>query len=171
MDTQGNPVFLWRMVWINNGNADANLVEVVDTLPSGTSYVAGSLVCDPQGGSSTQFCGYEAGQSRVRWRGTIAGDPGATNEADAQNEVVISFQTRLAAGVSYTENLAQAYWDENGDTNLAGNELVASVPTNGGAPVRGGIAVVPIPVASPVLLVLLGLVLLGLGAIRLRCLT
>ena len=171
VDTQGNPVFLWRMVWINNGNADANLVEVVDTLPSGTSYVAGSLVCDPQGGSSTQFCGYEAGQSRVRWRGTIAGDPGATNEADAQNEVVISFQTRLAAGVSYTENLAQAYWDENGDTNLAGNELVASVPTNGGAPVRGGIAVVPIPVASPVLLVLLGLVLLGLGAIRLRCLT
>lgn len=48
VDPAGNPVYEWRMVWINNGNIAANRVRVEDPIPAGTEY-AGSLVCDARG--------------------------------------------------------------------------------------------------------------------------
>jgi hypothetical protein len=51
----------------------------------------------------------------VVWEGIIAADPGATNEAEAENEVIITFKTTVNEGVDEAENQASGYWDRNGD--------------------------------------------------------
>ena len=135
VDGTGAPVLEWRMVWINNGNTAANRVRVVDPIPAGTTYVAGSLscttplvasppstieTCEVQGVSPNQIVVYE---------GDIAPDPGAVDEAQAQNEVVIVFQTHLNTGVTTASNTANASWDRNGNDNLD-DDNITPVATN-----------------------------------------
>ena len=109
----------WRQVWINNGNASAVSVWVLDPLAADTTYIPGSLTCEAHGASSTDLCQYNPTQRRVEWRGTIAPDPGATDENTATNEVVITFQVRVFGTESHSvSNQSSAHWDENGDGNI-----------------------------------------------------
>jgi uncharacterized repeat protein (TIGR01451 family) len=160
VNAAGLPVLEWRMVWINNGNSDALQVRIVDPIPAGTTYEDGSLSCTPLGASTVTRCAYEPAQNRIIYEGSIAADPGAQNEAAANNEVVIIFSTRLQQGATNASNIADAFWDANSDGNV--DDDIAdgqnSVRTNDGAP-----ATLPfdIPTLSPTaLLALLGLLLL-----------
>ncbi len=111
----GDPEMEWKMVWINDGNALAVNTQVLDPIPAGTTYTAGSISCDARGTSTTDVCTYDAAENRVRWEGNIAPDPGGTNEADSDNEVVITFKTTVPADVDSVENQAQAYYDQDAD--------------------------------------------------------
>ena len=114
--TLGNDnIITWRQVWINNGNADAIGVRIVDPIPDHTSFVQGSLVCTALGSSSTTVCQYDAVNNRILWEGSIGADLGATDEDSAQNEVIIEFQTLVVDQVSFISNQTTGYWDRDGD--------------------------------------------------------
>jgi hypothetical protein len=92
------------MVWINNSNAAAISAVITDAIPANTNYVNGSLSCSPQGGSSTDQCYFDGGNNRIFWQGTVAADPGALNETQAQNEVIITFRTTMNTSITRVEN-------------------------------------------------------------------
>ncbi|PID30339.1 hypothetical protein CSA80_02850 [Candidatus Saccharibacteria bacterium] len=111
----GAPEMEWKMVWINDGNATALNTQVLDPIPANTTYVAGSVVCDARGASTTDVCTYDANENRIRWEGNIAPDPGGTDENNSANEVVITFKTTVPPEVNSVENQAMAYYDQDGD--------------------------------------------------------
>ncbi len=114
--TLGNKsVITWRQVWINSGNVEAINVRVVDPMPEHTSFVDGSLVCSPQGSSTTVRCEYDAQNNRIIWEGNIGADFNATDEDQAQNEVVIEFDTLVTESATAIENRTSGYWDRDGD--------------------------------------------------------
>ena len=115
------------MVWINDGNISALNTQVLDPVPVGTSYVAGSVACEARGTSTTAVCVYDATENRVRWEGNIAPDSGATDEASAANEVVITFSTTVPDTLDSVENQAQAYYDANGTTSFADDKAAGQV--------------------------------------------
>jgi protocatechuate 3,4-dioxygenase beta subunit len=163
VNTAGFPVIEWRMVWINGSNTVANRVRVIDPVPAGAIYDPDSLRCEARGQSTVATCVFEPANNRVVYEGNIAADPGALDEADAQNEVVIVFSTLLQSGVSTVENLASAHWDQNGngsvDDDITGNQL--PVETNNGQPVRPP---VDIPLLAPWLFWILAGLLALMGA-------
>jgi hypothetical protein len=106
------------MVWINNGNAVATMARITDNIAANTSYVGGSLQCQARGASATASCAYDSLNRRIVWNGTIAPDPGAVNETQALNEIVITFRTTVAVDISRVENKACANWDANGNGSL-----------------------------------------------------
>jgi uncharacterized repeat protein (TIGR01451 family) len=136
VDASGFPVIEWRVIWINDSNTVANRVRVIDPIPTGASYDPDSLRCEARGQSTVATCVFEPANNQIVYEGDIAADPGASDEADAQNEVVIVFTTRLRPGVKSAENLAIAYWDRNGDgdveDDIAGGQK--PVETNDGIP-------------------------------------
>ncbi len=119
VDASNLPVMTWKMVWINDGNASALNTQVLDPIPTGTTYQAGSLVCTPTGASVTTACVYDAAENRVRWEGNIAPAPGGTDEANSNNEVVITFSTTVPDTLNSVTNQAKAYYDENGNGTFA----------------------------------------------------
>ncbi len=108
-------IITWRQVWINNGNAEAINVRIIDPIPEHTSYVQGSLVCTPTGSSSTVRCEYDVQANEIIWEGNIGADLGASNEDEAQNEVIIEFKTVVDEFAPYIQNRTTGYWDRDGD--------------------------------------------------------
>jgi len=178
----GIPVLEFRMVWINNGNAAAIDVQVTDTIPAGTTYVPGTVTCSPQGLSSTAAaataplntnaaqvtpstsCGYDSVANGIQWQGTIAPDPGVANDANSEtnaaNEVVITFQVTVDAGINSVSNVGTSRTDAdaNGDftsqadilgTTIANSNLV--LWNRGGGGGGGGAAAIvdPDPIVLP----------------------
>ena len=119
VDRSGWPTLIWRQVWINDSNVGANEVRIVDPIPTNTTYIPTTISCAPTGGSSTTSCTYDGINNEIIWEGTIASDPGATDEFTASNEVVITFETTVSSGIDQVENQGSAYWDENGDGVLS----------------------------------------------------
>jgi len=81
--------------------------------------------------------------------GNIDPDPGATNEITAANEVLITFETTVLAGIDQSENQSQAYWDENGDGALTAldNNIQSGTPVVSDDP---GTAVVSDPTVATI---------------------
>lgn len=127
VNAEGLPVMTWKMVWINDGNISALNTQVLDPVPAGTSYIAGSVACEARGTSTTAVCVYDAAENRVRWEGTIAPDSGATDEASAANEVVITFSTSVPDTLDSVENQARAYYDANGTTSFTDDKAAGQV--------------------------------------------
>ncbi len=123
VNAEGLPVMTWKMVWINDGNITALNTQVLDPVPAGTTYVAGSVTCDARGTSTTATCVYDATENRVRWEGDIAPDPGGTDENNTTNEVVITFSTSVPPAIDSVENQAQAYYDANGTGDFADDKM------------------------------------------------
>jgi uncharacterized repeat protein (TIGR01451 family) len=169
VNAAGLPILEWRMVWINDGNQDALRVRVVDAIPAGTTYDPGSLRCEARGASTVALCTYEPGQNRIVYEGSIAADPAAQDEATAQNEVVIVFNSQIQQGVTYAGNIGEAYWDENGDGSVDDDIANGQKPvmTNNGQPVQPPI---DIPTLSQWSLILLSLLLgwLAMGYLERR---
>ncbi len=135
----GYPAIEWRMVWINSGNATAMRVRIIDPIPADTTYVAGSINCSALGSSTTNTCSYDPVNKRIVWEGNIGPDPGAANEFQANNEVIIRFQTNVPANVFEVENQGCANWDENGNGSIndeisAGQSPLCSDDPATGAP-------------------------------------
>ena len=162
VNAAGSPVLEWRMVWINNGNAVANRVRVVDPIPAGTTYEPDSLRCEARGASTVATCTFDQPNNRVIYEGDIAADPGALDEASAQSEVVIVFQTGFQTGVITAENIADAYWDEDGNGRVDDNVDDGQNPikTNDGQPV---LPPIDTPTLSEWSFLLLALLLIGLA--------
>ncbi len=133
---EGNAVVSWRQVWINDGNIDANRVRIIDPIPSGTTYIDGSLSCVATGSSSTQRCLYDVANNQVVWEGVIGADQGASNEEDAQNEVVIVFQTRFNNNIMSAQNQTRGYWDADGDGFIEDDITAGQVAITSAAAVR-----------------------------------
>ena len=166
VNAAGLPVLEWRMVWINNSNYLADRVRVVDPIPAGMTYETDSLSCTLGSVASTvTTCTFDFANNRVVYEGTIAPDPGAQDEASAQNEVVITFRSRFRSGVTSANNTAQAYWDTDGDDDI--DTSGPPVQTNNGAPVvypGYGPGPASIPTLSPA--ALLGLITMLLWLLR-----
>ncbi len=114
--SKGWPVIQWRQVWINDSNTEALAAHIVDPLDPRTEYIENSLSCEARGISHTDVCRYDAAQHRIEWWGTIGADPGAKDEASAQNEVVITYRVRVTdPTMTSVQNQANLYWDANGD--------------------------------------------------------
>jgi hypothetical protein len=124
----GLPELEWRMVWINGGNVLPVMTEVYDDIPAGTTYSPNSLVCEARGGSTTTTCQYNATENRVEWTGSIDADYGATNEEEANNEVVISFRTDIG-DENEVENQAEGYYDDNNNGVVSSEVILSNDPT------------------------------------------
>lgn len=188
----GIPVLEFRMVWVNNGNAAAINVQVTDTIPAGTTYVPLSVTCTPTntapvppvppssnaaaasaplntaGVLPVSSCGYDPATNSIQWQGTIAPDPGVLNdanaEANANNEIVITFQVTVNGGINSVSNVGTSRTDadNNGDfvsqadvlgTTIANSNLVSwSRDGNGGGGPGVRVATVSDPVVLPTLL-------------------
>jgi hypothetical protein len=161
VNAAGYPELVWRMVWINNGNADAVAAVITDSIPANTTYVAGSLACAPQGVSQTDQCYYDSGNNRIVWQGTIAADLGAQNEAQANNEVVITYRTTVPQNITRVEN--QGCAETNGGTKCSDNPATPAIIGDPTVWTKSGT-----PVAVPTMnewgMIIL-LVLQGMGAL------
>jgi LPXTG-site transpeptidase (sortase) family protein len=145
----GLPELEFRMVWMNSGNDAAIDVQVTDEIPAGTTYVTGSITCEPRGSSSTagaataplsltaipgSSCGFDSVNNRVQWQGNIGPDDGNLTEAAADNEVVITFRVTVNDGVNQVLNRGFARTDLNDDDlfdepSVPGTSLVSSNQT------------------------------------------
>ncbi len=109
------PVVEWRQVWLNP-NTTSMAVAIHDPITAGTQYLPGSLTCEARGVSTTTTCTYDSAYNRIVWEGILGPDPGATDEASANNEVVITFQVKvLAPDLNPVANTSRAYYDANRD--------------------------------------------------------
>jgi uncharacterized repeat protein (TIGR01451 family) len=160
------PELEWRMVWINSGNNAAINVQVKDPVPLGTTYVATSLVCAPQGVSSTTTCTFDAVHNRIFWQGVIGPDLGATDETSAANEVVITFRVTAPSILPRVINQATALTDTNGDGFFTDETTAVSVSASNPALwTRSGTTA---PLLSPAGLGAIVGILMALGAWSLR---
>ncbi len=133
-DATGLPELEFRMVWINSSNTAAIDVQVTDQIPVGTTYVAGSVTCAPQGLLSstapaatlplsptavpTSSCGYDLVENRIQWQGTIGPDDGRSTEGAALYEVVITFRVRVNDGVNQVMNQGFSRTDVDDDSSF-----------------------------------------------------
>lgn len=167
----GFNVIRWNMVWINNSPITANGVVIEDPIQAGVTYRPGSLVCTPRG--STVLVGtcndanYNLVSKVIRVEANFGPDLGATTEADADNELVISFEVTVDnPAVSQTfENQATASWDCNGDCEAEPLTGVTDDDAPGGTdptPIQF-IPPVPIPTLGEWATFLLGLLLIAMA--------
>jgi uncharacterized repeat protein (TIGR01451 family) len=161
------PELEWRIVWINSANISTINVQISDPIPAGTTYVAGSFVCTPTGTSTTTTCTFDSVNNRVFWQGTIGPDPGATDEATAANEVVLSFRVSVPSTVDHVTNQATSLTDRNGDGSFADETSGASVSTSN-IVVWDRQAATEIPALSMAGLAFIGLFLSAAGWLLLR---
>jgi LPXTG-site transpeptidase (sortase) family protein len=144
----GFPQLEFRMVWINSGNNFAIDVQVTDEIPTGTTYVPDSVTCTPRGSSTNavaassplsptavpdSFCGYDSGNNRIQWQGTIGPDDGNLTEDTADNEVVITFRVTVNDDVNQAQNQGFARVDVDEDEDfeeetVLGTSFVGSNP-------------------------------------------
>ncbi|PID40535.1 MAG: hypothetical protein CR984_02685, partial [Proteobacteria bacterium] len=96
----GRPVIRWEMVWINDGNVDAVLVHIEDSLEPGLTYIDGSLNADY---GSFRF---DAATRTIVWDGHIAGNGG---------QVRIWYETRVPEDMTTIDNQACSVVDINGN--------------------------------------------------------
>ncbi len=133
INAAGLPELEFRMVWINSGNTLAIDVQVTDQIPTGTTYVAGSLTCVLLGSSlnaaaassplsvtavPSSFCGYDSVANRIQWQGSMGPDNGNTTEAGAANEVVITFRVTVDGAVNQVQNQGFSRTDVDSDGNF-----------------------------------------------------
>lgn len=163
------PQLEWRMVWINSGNNAAINVQITDLIPNGTTYVPGSVVCEPRGSSSTATCLFDSDRNRIFWQGVIGPDLGAGTETAASNEIVITFRVTVPPSVRHVTNQATSLTDTDGDgsfddetteISISASNLSEWVAAIGGVPLLS-----PAGMAAAIAL-LLAVGALGLGRVQ-----
>ncbi|MFU8765094.1 MAG: hypothetical protein ACNA7T_11240 [Haliea sp.] len=105
----------WTMVWINQSTVVAENVFITDQLPDNMTF-NGNLVCEARGSSviAVDGCNFNSAignQGRIEVLATMGADDGATNEATAENEVVISFDVLVPPSETEAEYFNQAFAD------------------------------------------------------------
>ena len=134
----GLPQLEFRLVWINSGNTTAINIQATDDIPTGTTYVNGSLTCVLQGSSTNaaaataplntalanSFCAFDPVNNRVQWQGSIGPDNGNFTEATAANEIVLTFRVTVNNGVNQVLNIGLSRTDANGDNDFTNDNVV-----------------------------------------------
>jgi LPXTG-site transpeptidase (sortase) family protein len=154
VDSSGEPLLKWSLVWIN----DSNIVGVKgvshDPIPTGSTFTPNTLdsgypvpVGAPPFSTSlgvactagtsvltvTTLCYYEGPtpanpRGQIIWAGTLGPDSGVTNPSLAVNAIHITFSVTAADGVRSVQNQAMIDWDRNGNGVIdPGEHDVASV--------------------------------------------
>ena len=144
------------MVWINDSNTAAINAQITDNIPANTSFVTNSLTCEARGTSTTSTCTFESANNRVFWQGTIGADLGATDEASASNELVITFRISVPSNINQVLNQASALTDTDGDGSFSDETTSASVAISNQADWnRASTATAtPLPTATPSVLII-----------------
>ncbi len=164
----GANVIRWNMVWINNSPIDAPGVVINDPIKAGMTYRPGTLTCDARG--STKLVGtcddtnYNGTQKLIQVTADFGPDLGATDEASANNEFVISFEVTVenpSGGQSF-ENQAEATWDPDGPGGVDPWTDVTDDNAPGGTDPTPIVFPVPIPTMSEWAMILLTLMLMGM---------
>jgi LPXTG-site transpeptidase (sortase) family protein len=127
LNAVGLPELEWRMVWINDSNNVAINVQITDNIPAGTTYVANSFTCDARGSSTTTTCTFDSVNNRVFWQGNMGPDLGATDENNANNEVVLMFRISVPSSTNQVTNQASSLTDTDGDGSFTDETTAASV--------------------------------------------
>jgi uncharacterized repeat protein (TIGR01451 family) len=140
VDASGIVFLKWKMVWINMSIANGVLGQIVDGIPSGTTYRPGTIACEARGTSVTHTCGFNVGTNQVEWTGTVGADFGHDTEENSLNEIVITFDVDLPSTTNTVENQARMYWDQNGDGVIDKNDANFTLPaiSNDPATTTGG---------------------------------
>ena len=164
------PIIRWTMVWINDSPIVIENAEIIDEIPEGTAYIAGSLECIGRGITTYQTCEYEAGSDRIRVVATFGPESGnPTDAASAANELIIRFEVTFDSEdpLDQYENQGKLSWDPEGsgtpsisvtdDPEDPGPDdpTVVVPPTSGSAPM-------PVPTLPALLL---GVMALFLGRV------
>jgi LPXTG-site transpeptidase (sortase) family protein len=118
-DDSNLPILQWKQVWINNSNSNAANVEIRDGIPPGTSYILGSIDCEARGVSSTDNCEYVLASNEIVWSGQIGPDRDATNEDNAANEIVITFEVDVPDLLDESSNQSSSLVDSDGDGDFS----------------------------------------------------
>ncbi|MFA5496306.1 MAG: IPTL-CTERM sorting domain-containing protein, partial [Porticoccaceae bacterium] len=165
----------WRMVWINRSLIAAEDVVISDAIRAGMTFIDGSLVCEARGSSSYSACDFEAPdptypQGRILVAADLGPDFGHSDEAGAENELVVTFRVavaREASPVNY-ENEAESSWTPPGEDDPIVDQSTPDPDGDGPSTVE----VPPRPTAVPTLshagLMLLALLMAMLGRRHLR---
>ncbi len=156
----------WRMAWINSDNTLPLAIRVRDPIPSGVTYIAGSVACNALGSSVVASCIYDAGTNAIVVNATLGPDAGKFIEALAANPLVITFRTSVSAGNALVTNVAVCYWDANGNGDVGDDVSAGQVPLS--ALAQYGITSVPLDDARMLLALAVLLALAGLGNLRRR---
>jgi hypothetical protein len=128
VNPQNLPILQWTMVWINGSNFISLDAAVHDPIPVGTTYVTGSVNCSADGSiTTTTTCDYEPPSvtyplGRIIWEGTIGPDFGKTTADEAENELIITFNVLVNAGVTSVENEATIDADLDDDGTIETSE-------------------------------------------------
>ena len=124
------PQLAWTIVWINADNVEANAVNATDNIPANTTYTPDSLTCTPRGASTVEMCTFDATANRIVYVGTIAPDPDLRTEAEAANEVVITYNVTVPTEFNGdVDNQAEANWDANGSGSADDEVAADQIPT------------------------------------------
>ena len=126
LNDEGVPELEWTMIWLNPNETFVSPLRVVDPIPANSSFVEGSLDCIANGVSETTRCTFDSDSDEVVFEGLIGPDPGAENEADADNAVIIVFRVEIDNQRRAVRNQASAQWDEDGDGSVDSNQLVTT---------------------------------------------
>ena len=164
----GTDIIRWNMVWINNSIIIANGVVIEDPIPAGMTYRPGTLTCTPQGittvqGVSCSDAGNFISPNLIKVIANFGPDAGHTTEADAENELVISFEVTVDnPNIAQTfQNQGNATWTPPGGDTLTG--LTDDKTPGGDHPtVIKFDPPVPIPTLSEWAMILLSLMLMGM---------
>ncbi len=176
-DSQDPYLIHWTFYWFNANNDRDLPVFIFDEIPANTVF-AGGESCVASGASSCTAPTFNATSNRIELSAVLAPDFGAPVSAepdDLNNEIIITFDTRITAGGNVTIiNQAFANWDEDndGDANNDANNGQPPVPTDSpltpayGDPTALGTAV-EVPTLKQISLWLMAVMLALLGSLRL----
>jgi uncharacterized repeat protein (TIGR01451 family) len=144
----------WKIVVANNRSGNANSapinITVTDPLPSGMTFIGGSLACTPRGaGSVALTCALNVGNTALTVTGSL---PYNANNTDSGHNLTIVFKGQVLNPGATLTNVASAMID-----SAPNNPVLASASV--------GTEVMAVPVDSRWMLSLLALVLLAAGAI------
>ncbi len=140
VDASNLPILRWTMAWINDTNIVAVNAAVSDPIPLGATFVTGLISSGypvplgaPSGSTNlgvdcnttssvttTGLCYFEGPtianpRGRIVWQGVLGPDLGVTDPSVAVNDISITFDISIAAGISSVQNNATLDSDLNGN--------------------------------------------------------
>ena len=172
----GSPVIRWTMVWINDSPIPVVAAEITDPPPTGTTYVDGSISCEPRGTTTVSVCEFDTVLNTVHVVADFGPETGSpADELTADNELLIVFDVTYDEANPEPEYVNQGTltWDPGSGpttsstddpTESGDNDPTVVVPPAAPPPPAPP---TPVPVSPWQLLIVLSLLTAWLGRIGL----
>jgi LPXTG-site transpeptidase (sortase) family protein len=151
-DNAGQPILEWTVTWINHQNIVPIKARMSDPIPEGSVFAnngessgyplpsmklpAGSTASGVQcklnektenPETVTDYCYFEGPSSeyprgRIVWEGILGADLDQVTPETAENEIQITYATRVNSNVKEVTNQAHLDWDQDGDGQIETTE-------------------------------------------------